>query len=75
MSNEPSDFRAWLMRHVDEHSPIGDLARDVRDDAEWPGGEPESFELYNEYLDSMNACEGALDALEEAWSRYEGVRT
>ncbi|AWK09973.1 hypothetical protein DDQ41_14880 [Streptomyces spongiicola] len=75
MSNEPSNFRAWLMRHVGEQSAIGDLARDVRDDAEWPEGEPESFELYNEYLDSMNACEGALDALEKAWSRYDGIRT
>lgn len=32
MSNEPSDFRSWLMRHVDEPSAIGDLARDARDD-------------------------------------------
>jgi uncharacterized protein YozE (UPF0346 family) len=75
MSNEPSDFRAWLMRHVDEQSAIGDLARDVRDDAEWPEGAPETFELYNEYLDSMNACEEALGALEKAWSRYDAIRT
>ncbi|UKY48506.1 YozE family protein [Streptomyces inhibens] len=75
MSNKPSDFRAWLLRHVDEQSPIGDLARDVRDDDEWPDGEPKSFELYNEYLDSMSACDGALDALEDAWSRYDEIRT
>ncbi|OKI14178.1 YozE family protein [Streptomyces sp. CB03911] len=75
MSNEPNDFRAWLLRHVDEQSPIGDLARDVRDDHEWPEGEPESFELYNEYLESMNACIDALDVLEDAWSRYDGIRT
>ncbi|WP_327415304.1 YozE family protein [Streptomyces sp. NBC_01233] len=75
MSNGPSDFRAWLMHHVSEQSAIGDLARDARDDDGWPTGEPESFELYNEYLDSMNASDGALDALEKAWNHYDEIRT
>jgi hypothetical protein len=75
MSNEPSSFRAWLLRHVDEQTPIGDLARDARADDEWPEGGPESLQLYNEHLEAMNACQDALDVLEDAWSRYDTIRT
>lgn len=70
MSNEPEDFRAWLLRLVDERSAIGDLARDVRDDDEWPDDEPESLELYQDYLESRGAIDRALDTLEAAWGHY-----
>ncbi|MFG2774729.1 YozE family protein [Streptomyces sp. NPDC048350] len=70
MSNESFDFRAWLLRHVDEQSAAGDLARDVRVDDQWPEGEPESLDLYSEHLEYMGASRAALEALEVAWGRY-----
>ncbi|MBZ6205798.1 sterile alpha motif-like domain-containing protein [Streptomyces olivaceus] len=73
MSNLPESFYEWLMRCVDEQSPVGDLARDARDDDTWPDGE-ESYDLCVEYLESLNAYDGALDALEEAWRRYDNFR-
>lgn len=74
VSNEPMDFRAWLLRHVDEQSAIGDLARDVQSDYEWPEGESESLELYSDHLESMNASVRVLDILEDAWNQYDGIR-
>jgi uncharacterized protein YozE (UPF0346 family) len=70
MSTKPSDFKEWLLRLVDESSPVGHLACDVRDDDTWPDDEPESFELLAEYLESQGAIPAAVDAFEEAWRRY-----
>lgn len=72
MSNEPSNFRTWLMRHVDDQSPVGDIARDVRADDEWPEVQYESFQLYYEHLKDMDASHDALEALEDAWDEYRG---
>ncbi|WP_240450181.1 YozE family protein [Streptomyces sp. S1] len=69
----PKNFRTWLMEHVGDDTPLGDLARDVRADRQWPQDEPESFELYNEHLESMRACSDALVTLKEAWGLYEGI--
>ncbi|MYV64935.1 hypothetical protein GT043_02975 [Streptomyces sp. SID2131] len=74
MSDAPSNFRTWLLHHIDDDTPLGDLARDVRADHQWPQDEPESFELYNEHLESVNASTGALVTLEEAWGLYDGIR-
>ncbi|MFG2918558.1 YozE family protein [Kitasatospora sp. NPDC048298] len=76
MSDGPLGFAEWLLRLTDEQSPIGDLARDVQRDIQddgWPEPEDgvESFEFYYDYLWSVDACQGALDALEDAWKRYE----
>ncbi|WP_328406465.1 sterile alpha motif-like domain-containing protein (plasmid) [Streptomyces sp. NBC_00390] len=61
------------MRFVDDQDPIGDLARDVRDDAEWPEFDEgvESLRLYNEYLEDCGAVDGALEALDDAWHLYQ----
>lgn len=76
MSNEPTDFRSWLLRHVDESSHVGHLAYDVRDDATWPEDvAEESLEFYRRYLESEGAVPEALAALEVAWKRYEATRT
>ncbi|MFC8295339.1 YozE family protein [Streptomyces sp. NPDC057242] len=74
MFNASRNFRAWLMEHAGDDTPLGDLARDVRADRQWPQDEPESFELYNAHLESMNAGPGALVTLEEAWGLYDGIR-
>ncbi|MFD4763256.1 YozE family protein [Streptomyces sp. NPDC058439] len=43
-------FRTWLVTtHADEQSPLGDFAREVRDDDEWPNDH--KFESLREYLE------------------------
>ncbi|WP_404870956.1 YozE family protein (plasmid) [Kitasatospora griseola] len=74
MSDGPLDFTSWLLLLTDERSPVGDLARDVQRDieeGEWPEPAEDSFEFYYDYLDSVNACQGALDAFEAAWNRHQ----
>jgi hypothetical protein len=66
---EPS-FRAWLRQFRREANAVGDLARDVLDDDDWPRG-PGSLARYEAHLEDAGACDGALDALREAWANYE----
>lgn len=65
----PIPFRAWLRRHRDADTPIGDLARDSLADRDWPRG-PGSLRRYLAYLVAVGACNGAVVALEEAWGLY-----
>lgn len=66
-------FSTWLVTtHASEQSPLGDFARDVRDDDEWPDDHQfESLREYLEYLDSQDASEDVLDLLEQAWVQYK----
>ncbi|MBD9733144.1 hypothetical protein IGX29_15290 [Streptomyces sp. H28] len=66
-------FRTWLVtNHAAEQTPIGDFAREVRDDEEWPDLQFESLREYLDYLDSQDAGLDALDLLEQAWNQYRG---
>ncbi|MGX1268059.1 YozE family protein [Streptomyces phaeoluteigriseus] len=66
-------FRTWLVTtYAGEQSPLGDFAREVRDDDEWPDPQFESLREYLEYLDSLDAGIDTLDLLEEAWDQYKG---
>jgi hypothetical protein len=66
----PLSFRQWLRQHRNEQSPVGDLARDAIADDTWPRG-PGSLQRYETHLKSRHACEDALNALRDAWGRYE----
>jgi hypothetical protein len=65
-------FTVWLKTHVDQSSAIGDLARDVSRDPDWPArrGLPDQ----RAYLEERGAIPAAIEALESAWSRYEAYR-
>ncbi|GAA3750540.1 hypothetical protein [Micromonospora maritima] len=79
----PGSFTAWLEQYEDERHPIGDLARDVRDDDTWPvdgvsvddrwPAEAGSYEVYRNYLLRVGASADALDVLREAWTAYSGT--
>ncbi|MFJ6722224.1 hypothetical protein [Streptomyces sp. NPDC091259] len=74
MFTEPNDLTSWLLAHVDEVSPIGDLARDVQVDDEWPEPTarwPESLQLYQEHMEDSDASDDALEVLEDAWSLFQ----
>ena len=67
---EALSFRKWLEYHRYDTSHLGDLARDVICDSDWPKG-PGSYERYEMHLIHSGACDEALAALANAWSRYE----
>ena len=78
----PGSFTAWLQQYEDEQHPIGDLARDVRDDDTWPvegatvddvwPADAPAYHAYRDYLLRVGASDGALSALREAWTAYSG---
>ncbi|MFJ4866567.1 YozE family protein [Streptomyces sp. NPDC088748] len=72
MSSEPNDFRSWLLTHVNDVGPISDLARDVRDDDEWPEPDGDEFlQLYVEHLEDCGANDDALEVLDYAWGLFQ----
>lgn len=64
------NFYTWMMeKHLRTDAPIGDLARDMRSDLEFPyDGDKEEIA---EYLEDCGACDACMDTFEEAWERYE----
>lgn len=64
------NFYRWMMKkHLKTKAPMGDLARDMKGDKEFPrnGNQEEILE----YLESQNACLGCMTACREAWAEYE----
>lgn len=62
-------FKAWIKGFKDENSPIGDLANDIAIDESFP--DSTSYENTLEYLESLDACDGAIKAFKSAWKLYE----
>jgi len=68
-----SPFHRWLMLQIKRDSPVGDLARDAKTDFGYRGGWPFDaidIDAYRQYLLRMGACDGALDALDDAWEEW-----
>lgn len=68
-------FKTWLKQFVKDMSPRGDLARDVRSDEEFPRERSIDMNMRRSvirtYLEDAGACNGCLDAFDEAWKDYE----
>ena len=62
------DFKEYSEKFLNEESPLGDLARDMKSD----GGFPETNEIkkIRGYLLCMGACYEALRAAEEMFEEY-----
>ena len=60
----------WLSQFKNDGTPVGDLARDVRFDKEFPRHSVSRKHL-RDYLESMGACDSAMSIFEEAFSHYE----
>ncbi|WP_129306565.1 YozE family protein [Streptomyces sp. L2] len=65
-------FTAWLKTQTDRESGIGDLARDVSNDPDWPSRKGQSGQ--RAYLEERGAIPAAIEMFEDAWVRYEAYR-
>ncbi|MEU2507661.1 YozE family protein [Streptomyces sp. NPDC007863] len=61
-------FTTWLKSHVKDDNAIGDLARDVAMDPDWPSGK--QLKGQREYLEGRGAISAAVETLERAWDLY-----
>lgn len=62
-------FKSWIGNFKDQNSPIGDLANDIVVDEAFPNSA--SYEEILEYLEDLDACDGAIKAFNDAWKLYE----
>lgn len=63
-------FKSWLLKQKNENTPVGDLARDfsiMKDDVP----NTMTFADLKEILVNSGACDGALTALNSAWTQYQ----
>ncbi len=66
----PNPFCRWMRKEYGgESSPEGDFASDMERDPEFPIFADRGIILG--YLRNVNACDGAIEAFENAWKRYE----
>jgi uncharacterized protein YozE (UPF0346 family) len=65
-----SGFHRWLETQCDRNDPVGDLARDVFSDGNFPTSE-QSVEALVDYLHDTGACREAVMTLREAFDEYE----
>jgi hypothetical protein len=64
-----ASFRRWLDQFSRDESAIGDLARDVAADPDWPV--PTDLELIFLHMAELDASDNALEALRAAWDRWQ----
>lgn len=62
-------FPRWLAGHRAADTAIGDLARDVEMDPEFPT-DPRDLDEVRAHLDDMHADPAAVDTATRAWARY-----
>ena len=63
-------FYSWLSQFKNDSTSVGDLARDVRFDKEFPR-HSDSRKYLRDYFESIGACDSAMSIFEEAFSHYE----
>lgn len=81
-----ASFYDWIVNiYADEDSPVGDLARDIKEESEWPNPNndrpkfwkekfpcnKQSYNKIRSHLFAYGACRDAMDAFEEAWKMYK----
>lgn len=66
------NFKAWLLTYVDEDTPLGDLARDIRYDKCLKGWT--SRALQEHICSKHHPCDEAQEVLIEAIKKYKKYR-
>lgn len=63
------NFNDWLKRHKNRDSPLGDLAKEMLNDQNWPLHA--TLGEYQAYILTLHLRRGASAALENAWKSYQ----
>lgn len=61
-------FKTWIKDFEDSDSAVGDLARDIKMDKDFPV--TKKFEKIARYLRNINACEGAMRTFGESFLEF-----
>ena len=69
MASQNDSFLVWLAKQARRDDPVGDSARDMLDDPDWPPIAT-TFETARAYLESVHASPKAIEALREAWTEW-----
>ena len=70
MKKEPKTFKEWLLkRYLHRDSPVGDLARDVARDPDFPDN-GDFMDMYTHIHYAAHDSEAATVALMTAYSRW-----
>ena len=67
-------FLEWLARQTWRRDPVGDLARDTRNDRSWPPRGKISRARLRAHLEVQDAIPEALAALDVAWDEWDRER-
>ena len=72
ISDTEQSFKRWALLQTKRDDPVGDVARDIKHDVCFPA-RPRSLRQCLNHLDKAHGggCDGARDALEEAWKEYQ----
>ena len=63
-------FTAYLRRQTRRQGPVGDIAREVQEDPNWPEGVGDIDGLHD-YLNTHTTYAPAHEALDMAWDEYQ----
>ena len=69
MGKATSFYKFMIMNFIEEDSPQGDLARDMKSDRDFPRFSI-NYERVRNHLERCVACSDCFDAFEECWNRY-----
>ena len=64
-----TSFKRWLEIYEDENSPVGDFARDVIVDEDFPIIQTKEF--VEKYLIKNNASDRTMDIFYKVWDEFE----
>ena len=68
-NDNPSPFFIWVSKQYEGRpGPKGDFAQDMMGDMEFPIFADHN--IIRNYLESINACDGAIDIFEDLWAEY-----
>jgi uncharacterized protein YozE (UPF0346 family) len=64
-----ASFYQWLISQIERPDNVGDIARDAKADQNFPD-DLTHYQDIEKYLNSVGACEGAVESLKDAWLEY-----
>ena len=66
-------FKQYMIsNHINEQTPKGDLARDLKMDKEFPRISCKKEGII--YLENRGACYNAIKTFKDSWKEYKGYR-